>query len=212
MGMRSAFLLLVLLNLVAFLWGAGYLRGHEPDREPERLSNQLNAEKVTLMPPAVRTSCQHLSGLDSAALDQLRTTFAGQKDIELSSTEQGVPIGYWVAIPGLESAELAGRKQVELRGFGINDAQVVDDARNGPFAVLIASFPEQARAQKLFDELAARGVRSARLIQREPAPAKFQVRLTWPHTLSALTQESLATWQAALPVGLVVKSEACTSK
>jgi hypothetical protein len=211
-GMRVAFLLLVLMNLAAFLWGAGYLRGREPDREPERLINQLNADKIKLMPPVVRTSCQRLNGLDAAALEQLRAVFAEQKDFELTSAEQVMPTGYWVAIPGLESAEVAGRKQVELRGFGINDAQVVDDARNGPFAVLIASFPEQARAQKLFDELTTRGVRSARLIQREPAPAKYQVRITWPQTLSTQIQDSLAAWQLALPVGLTVKSEACPGK
>ena len=46
---RLAFLLLAFLNLVFFVWAAGYLGGADEGREPERLRSQLNPEKLSVI-------------------------------------------------------------------------------------------------------------------------------------------------------------------
>lgn len=46
---RLAFLLLVFVNLVFFVWAGGYLGRPDGGREPERLKTQLNAERLRLV-------------------------------------------------------------------------------------------------------------------------------------------------------------------
>ena len=45
---RLAFLLLVLANLAFFVWAAGYLGGTDEGREPDRLRNQINPDKLRI--------------------------------------------------------------------------------------------------------------------------------------------------------------------
>lgn len=46
---RGAFLLLVLANLLFFVWAAGYLGGGDDGREPERLKAQVQPERIQLV-------------------------------------------------------------------------------------------------------------------------------------------------------------------
>ena len=43
---RIVFLLLVFANLAVYVWAAGYLGGRDDGREPERLRNQLQPERL----------------------------------------------------------------------------------------------------------------------------------------------------------------------
>lgn len=210
--MRIAFLLLLLLNIVAFLWGRGYLGGQTTGREPERLAAQLKPDKLRILPPtppAPPSQCQQVTDLDEAQLAQVGKLFSAHKDVELVSHERVVPGSYWVAIAALESRELAQRKQTELGKLGVTDGQLTEDARHGPFAIVLGSFTDMAAAQKLADELPARGVRSARLITRETAQIRYRVSLTWPETQAPARRESLTAWLAGLPAGHGVKLDAC---
>jgi hypothetical protein len=48
--MRVLFLVLLLLNLLAFAFSRGWLGTPTPEGEPERLTNQLNPERIVLRP------------------------------------------------------------------------------------------------------------------------------------------------------------------
>ena len=51
MALRLGFFLLVFANLVFFAWAQGYFGGADPNREPDRLNQQLQPEKLRLLAP-----------------------------------------------------------------------------------------------------------------------------------------------------------------
>jgi hypothetical protein len=55
---RVAFLLLVLANLLYFVWAAGYLGGGREGREPERLSAQLQPDRLQAVVRGDKTAAQ----------------------------------------------------------------------------------------------------------------------------------------------------------
>ncbi len=48
--MRLAFFVLLLANVLLFVWGQGSLGTQNEGREPERLSQQLTHEKLRIVP------------------------------------------------------------------------------------------------------------------------------------------------------------------
>jgi hypothetical protein len=48
--MRLAFFLLLLANVLLFVWGQGSLGTSNDGREPERFSQQLTPEKLRIVP------------------------------------------------------------------------------------------------------------------------------------------------------------------
>lgn len=48
--MRLALLILLMVNVLLFAWGQGYLGTQEAGREPERLARQLAPEKLRIVP------------------------------------------------------------------------------------------------------------------------------------------------------------------
>ncbi len=207
--MRLTFLLLVLLNLAVFIWGAGYLGSRDPGREPERLGTEQHADKLRVLPANVPMSCQHVDGLDAAQHDLLREHFSGARDVEIVSSENTNAPTYWLAISNLDSAELATRKQGELRRFNVTDAQVLADSTHGPFVVLIASLNSEEAAQKQLSELNARGIRSARVITREAPPSTFRVSLHWPESVDAQHTKALAHLLADLSTSAALHYAPC---
>ncbi|MBK6636548.1 MAG: SPOR domain-containing protein [Rhodocyclaceae bacterium] len=210
--MRLTFLILLLANLGLFVWSAGYLGERTGGREPGRLAVQLSPEKLRLHPPAAVRVCEQLEGLETDQLASLRSHFEGQRDVELTSSEHKAAASYWVAIPNLESKELAERKQSELLKLGVAELSVLEDVRQGPWLVVLGTFAESAAAQKLLDELGPRGVRSARLLTRESAASTFSVTLNWPEPVSSARRQLLQDWLAGLPAGHAVRTTACAAK
>jgi hypothetical protein len=49
MVLRLTFFLLVFANLVFFAWAQGYFGGGDPNREPDRLVQQLQPEKLRII-------------------------------------------------------------------------------------------------------------------------------------------------------------------
>lgn len=49
--MRLVFLVLLLANVLLFLWGQGYLGTPDAGREPGRVARQLAAEKLRIVSP-----------------------------------------------------------------------------------------------------------------------------------------------------------------
>jgi len=78
--MRVAFFLLVLANLCFFAWAQGYFGGREEGREPQRLKEQIQPEKMKVVvtgqpvvappapsaPTAQQQACRRIDGLAAA--------------------------------------------------------------------------------------------------------------------------------------------------
>lgn len=204
--MRLTFLILLLVNLGLYVWGAGFLGERTPGREPARLAAQISPDLLHVSAPTAVRVCEQLEELESSLLASLRGHFEGQRDVELASREHKAPPSYWVAIAALESKELAERKHGELRKLGVADMSIVDDARHGPWAVVLGSFGDAATGQKALDVLAQKGVRSARLLARESGASTYSVTLSWPEPVRAARRQWLQDWLAALPAGHGVRS------
>ena len=200
--MRLSLLLLLLCNLLLFIWSAGYLGAHQDGHEPQRLLDQVNPEKIRLLSAESEPSpafCRRIEGLNDDTMQTLRSLVAARDGVAFEVVLDAAAVEQWIAIPGIASAALAEKKQVELRSFGIADSKVVEDAELGPFVVSIASFRDTARAKQYLDDLTTKGVRSARLVARKLTAAKGSASLRvdaghWPSAPGQLT-----TWLNANP-------------
>jgi hypothetical protein len=91
---------------------------------------------------------------------------------------------------------LAEKKKAELRLFGVTESEIVPGLVPGSFAVSLGLFREPQRAQAFLQGLITRGVRSAKIVQRETPADTFAVELRAPAEQLAATLPGLS---AALP-------------
>lgn len=195
--MRLTLLLLVLCNMLLFVWSAGYLGGRQDGHEPQRLLDQVSPEKIRLLsaePEPSPAFCRRIDGINEENLQTLRSLIPARDGVALDVTMDVAPVEQWIAIPSVANAALAEKKQGELRIFGITGSKVIEDAELGPFVVLIASFRELTRAKQFFDDLTVKGVRSARLLPHKmpSTPGKGSAILRveagrWPSAPGELT-------------------------
>lgn len=186
--MRAAVLLLLLVNLMLFAHGQGYLGGQESGREPMRLKRQLDADKLrivsgdpsprTTSPPEVAApDCKRIDDVTAMTVEAIKRNIAEMPGWEIGVTPMRQAPAHWVVIPELPTRAAAGKKQVELRQLGVNEGHIVEDATSGPFAVSLGIFRNPEGAEELLQTVARKGVRSARLARRELPPEKFSIEL-----------------------------------
>jgi hypothetical protein len=194
--MRLAFWILLLVNLLLFVWGQGFFAAKQEGHEPERLQRQIEVDKLRILKddaqpvtpaamsaaaPGAALACRRLEGLSAEEAAALLSTVAA-----LPTWAAGQPLlrseapTHWVVIPELSSRALAEKKKGELEKLGIKDSEIVEAATQGPFAVSLGVFRNQQLADEFLQSLTKKGVRSARLIQRTPPAAKFAVELRAP--------------------------------
>lgn len=180
--MRAAVFLLILANLMFFAWAQGLLgTGDNPDTL--RLSQQLLAERVRVIsrdePPAEVSvkaakaekrepeACVMLGDLTTAELTRVEALIkekASALRVERSETASG---GFWVFIPPLPSKVEAERKASELKRFKIQDFAVLQEPAAARFAISLGVFSSREAAESRLEELRAKGVRSAKIGERE---------------------------------------------
>lgn len=78
--MRLLLIVLVLLNLLALASGQGWLGASTPRGEPERLTNQLNPEKIVLLQPAEPDQAPSRAGLPVPDLPAESQPAGGEAD------------------------------------------------------------------------------------------------------------------------------------
>jgi hypothetical protein len=179
-ALRLSVFLLLLGNLAFHVWSAGYLSAGRMGYEPERLTQQLQPEKVVIVAQSKSNDdkksltsdngaigCSRLSGFSGGDGRLIESALAATEGITLS--RQTLPAGtvYWVLIPGLPNRALADKKIAELRQLGINDAKIDEDEVSGPLVAFFGAFASEKEAQESLNALARKGVRSARLTLRQ---------------------------------------------
>ncbi|MDR2876246.1 MAG: SPOR domain-containing protein [Methylobacillus sp.] len=68
---------------------------------------------------------------------------------------------YWVYIPPLASLEAAQKRNEELHGLGVNDTFILKDDAQWRNAISIGVFKDESLAEKLVNEMRARGINDA---------------------------------------------------
>lgn len=185
--MRLAFFVLLLANVVLFVWGQGYLGTLDEGREPERLQRQLQADKLRILPAsaaakpaASATVCKRIEWLTAAEAASTKETLGSGSGIEVIQSPRKEAAAHWVAIPGLASRAAAEKKKAELRQLGIDDTEIVEHGAPGTFAVSLGVFRNASLAEDYLQAAASKGVRSAKILSRELPPERYALELRGP--------------------------------
>jgi cell division septation protein DedD len=215
--LRTLLIILVLLNVLAFVALQGWLGTTTPPGEPERLTNQLNPERIKLRPysqpkkgettqpkppppstaaavtaepagsqpaaAAVNGSaeaqpvCVAYAALSPESARKLGEELAAQKSLTVKDVQVEAPSSWWVNVPPAGSREGADARVAELRQQGVTDLYVVHEAGPNQFAVSLGLFKQAAQAERLVEELQAKGVSEARVT---PRGATHRIEISGP--------------------------------
>jgi hypothetical protein len=192
--LKFIFWSLLAVNGALFAYGQGYL-GHFSgnEREPARLKNQLNADKLAVIPAEQATAAASASA--SAAASASASAKAGPQalacvevgnfvlaearrfeklleplDLGDRQSRHNLPgtevSSYIVFIPPQGSKEAADRKASELRGLGVTNYFVMSDSQTMRWAISLGVFKTEGAAQNQLAALVKQGVHSARVAPR----------------------------------------------
>ncbi len=199
--LRLLVLLLALANVAYFAWSQGALAplGMAPSvqTEPQRMATQIRPEAIRLLTPdeaqqlensstAARPGNGASAAADAAASECLQAgLFNEQQTTALrASLEKALPNGSWQFESSAEPArwivymgkyaneDALAKKRSELRQLGVPFRSVNNEALAPGLA--LASFAQQADADKELARIATKGVRTARVVQ-ERAEARGQI-------------------------------------
>jgi hypothetical protein len=193
--LKFIFWSLLAVNATLFAYGQGYL-GHFSgnEREPERLLNQLNANKLAIISPekANDASAAVAAAAAASAAAAAKAAPQAQACVEIGSfvladarrfETQLAPLNlgdrqsrrnlpgtevssYIVYIPPQGSKEAADKKAGELRGLGVTNYFVMSDSSPLRWAISLGVFKTESAAQNQLAMLMKQGVRSARVAPR----------------------------------------------
>ena len=190
MAVRLSFFLLVFANLIFFAWAQGYFSAADPNREPDRLSQQLQPEKLRLIPSASTApaaaagapppaagnlACRIVGGLSMVNAETLKiAAIAGGAEAQLMP--QIEPMLHFIVIGELPNAAAAEKKAAELKRFGIVEQESLA-LDGGRMEIVLGRLPTDAAARDVLAALNRRGVKSARIDARDQPPIRARVEL-----------------------------------
>lgn len=211
--MRALFLLLVLANLMYFAYAHVTREGAGAESQIARL--QIAPEKIRLLkaagqapaekakspgkvilplPPlsamAIPTACLEWGVFAGPAVSRAEAALAAlglsPAQVERAVTDAG---GYWVYMPPFKTKAEVDRKVGELKGLGVTEFFIVQEAGQWRNAISLGIFRTDEAAQAFLAELKERGVRSAIAGRRENflKQVAFFVREPSETTVSRLT-------------------------
>lgn len=171
-----------------FAWTEGYFGTADDGHEPQRLGQQLNAEKLRVLrepsaPAAKREAavCRVISGLSIADAETLMTA-VNTAGAEAKVFPLAEPTLYLVVITDLANKSAADRKAAELTRFGIQEQNMV--ALEGErHEIVLGRFDTEAAAASFLQGLARRGIKSARVDSREQSALKARVEARAPASM-----------------------------
>lgn len=198
--LRAIVLLLIAANLLFFSWTQGWLddltglRPH-PEREPERLSRQVHAERITVLPPGAASAAAAAAASAAAASAPQRGAcleagpFATGGSVSaiaaLQAVQPPLPAGSWTEVkierPGswmlymgrFPNREVLAKKEDEIRRTRV-PYQEVTTPTEYTMGFSLGRFEDRASAERGLEQIGQRGVRSARVVELA-APATVHV-------------------------------------
>ena len=208
--MRAFVFLLILANLLFFAWVRGYFAASS-DADALRVQQQLLADKVKIVardePPAETIKpekagkpvekkapeiCLLLSDLPIA--DVLRVEALLADKLPAFRAERSMNAGsgsYWVYIPPLPGRQDADKKAGELKKLRVPEFFVVQDGPNR-FAISLGIFSSREAATDRLEELRAKGVKSARIGERDVKPASASLEIHGPEAQADSLRQAVA--------------------
>ncbi|HJV02303.1 MAG TPA: SPOR domain-containing protein [Burkholderiaceae bacterium] len=187
--LKFIFWSLLAVNGALFAYGQGYL-GHFSgnEREPARLKNQLNADKLAVIPAEKATAAASSASASASAkagpqalacvevgnflLAEARRFEKLLEPLDLGDRQSRHNLpgteasSYIVFIPPQGSKEGANKKAAELRALGVTNYFVMADSQTMRWAISLGVFKTEGAAQNQLAALVKQGVHSARIEPR----------------------------------------------
>jgi len=211
--LRLIVLLLILANLLFLVWAQGWLGTRDEGREPQRLSKQIDPEKLqtTIVDPQLADqpadqpaeSCRLVRGL--APNDMQRLLLLAQEkfpNLRFALKNRETPSHlYWVFIPPQPNKFMAERKLIELKNLAVTNAAMIQDEGQDKYAISLGLFDTEQLAGAYLQDLQKRGVKSAKLQVRENLLDKAQLEARGPTDILARQLPELIGAQPSASLG-----------
>lgn len=187
--LKLFFWILLLANAVLFTYQQGYLGRFFPGgHEPERMSQQLNADKIRLIPPKGAetaavvpppvvtpspekqesvVACMEVGNFLQGEAKRFHARLAALSLGE-QLTQRSIQdvASHMVYIPSQGDKEGADKKAGELRRLGINDFYIIQDNSTMRWGISLGVFKLEEAARAHLAAMNQKGVRSARIGER----------------------------------------------
>ncbi len=191
--MRFVVLLLLLANAAYFAWGQGHLAawGFAPrsQSEPERRAAQIKPEAMRVLgaqeASAAASNAPVLAAKPAECLQS--APMAADQASKAARVLQALPAGSWaltsVQLPGrwivymgkYANAEAIAKKKSELRQLSVAFENLQNPALEP--GISLGGYPTQEQATTEMNNLAKRGVRTARVVQESTAITSQVLRI-----------------------------------
>jgi hypothetical protein len=185
MTARLFFFSLLLANVLFFAWAQGYFGRSDDNREPQRLQEQLQADKLRIVrgtpAPAKRPdlACRMIEGLEPAEAETLKAAMKAGGAGEATVLAARQPKPHLVTITGLANKATAEKKLAELGRFGVTE-HVTVERDGGVHEIVLGAFATEAEARDFLQGIVKRGIKSARVDSRELPPPKSRIEVRGP--------------------------------
>lgn len=153
-------------------------------------------------------ACLEWGDFTGTDLTRATAALAGLKPGDkLSQRQIEHSIGYWVYIAPLKDKAAVNQKVAQLRARGVDEYFVVQEEGQWLNAISLGVFKTRESAQKFLDDLRAKDVRTAQIVERV---SKLKATIFVLNGLDAATAARLTSIQKTFP-GSELKSVACAS-
>lgn len=204
--------MLILANLVFLAWSLGYFDGVVEIHEPQRLAQQLNAEKMRIVDEkpvrAATMACRIVGSLTQAAVEQIERDTAAWGG---KATRLQPQVFHRVIMGGLADKVAAELKKTELltqlqqdptplQPASLAEIQV-QAAAHGRYEILVGLFTDEITARDYVATLRKRGVMSAFWEKPQPTAPRERIEIQAKDTMF---DEQLKAWIAPFPSAVVM--------
>jgi hypothetical protein len=226
--LRTLVLALLLANLGFWVWSQGWLDGITgiragDDREPERLARQVRPESIVILAPGAASRAAAGASSAAASASAPSPAFACLEAGPFASAESAaaavavlaaaLPSGSWTDIkterPGnwivymgkFADRAALGKRVDELKRLNIEATELRSSPALEP-GLSLGRFDDRANADKALEQLARRGVRTAKVVEISPPGSAHLLRVDKADT--ALVTQVLALQNDALGKGFAL--------
>jgi hypothetical protein len=191
--LRALIVALLIANAAFFAWTRGWLDGVVGvraigDREPERLLRQVRPELIRILPDgAASEPAPPAAALAPACFEAGPFTEAELASAQ-SAAQAALPAGSWAAVRTEQAAswivymgryasrEAMTRKEDELKRRQAGYDEVLAPPALAP-GLSLGRFDQRAAATAALEQFARQGIRTARVVELEPARVGHVVRI-----------------------------------
>jgi hypothetical protein len=189
--LRGLVILLLLANFAFFAWTQGWLDtvvGTRAigDREPERMARQVRPELVRILPAgsgsdatpaAAALACLEAGPISEANLAAAQAAAQAALPSGSWSVARTEQPGTWIIYLGrFANAEALSKKVDEIKRRKLPYEEVRGNAALEP-GLSIGRFEDRAAADKALEQFAQQGVRTARVVELNPAATRIWLRI-----------------------------------